>query len=550
MCWWKNAAVYQIYPKSFCDSNGDGIGDIQGIISKLDYLENLGVDVLWISPMYKSPGYDNGYDISDYFQIDPVFGDLEDFKELLAQAHERGLRIMMDLVVNHSSDENPWFLESKASRIGAKSNWYIWRDGHGEYGDIPPNDWLDIFSGETAWHYCEERKQFYLHMFSYKQPDLNWDCEGLRCAIYEMMRYWLEMGVDGFRMDAISYISKPKGLPDGNMSELVANGTKIHEFLREMRREVLKDFDTITVGETGYVTVEEAKKYANLAGSELNMVFHFEVNNLDGGESDKWNSKKIALSDLKAVYGKWQKELAGQAWNSLYLSNHDQPRSVSRLGDDSKPYRERSQKMLATCTYLMQGTPFIYQGEELGMTNNRFTAPSQLRDVESINAYKSLISSGLSKNVTLEIISLRGRDSARTPMQWTAEKNGGFSTGVPWLTANENYTSINAAEQLYRDDSVYNYYKKLLSFKKSREIFTEGDFVPIFKNNGSVFGYLRQQNNDTVMVLGNYTSVAVNVDLDEEKIKIEEIFMGNVTSAFEYNRLQPYEAVVCNVKLY
>ncbi|MDR2654684.1 MAG: alpha-glucosidase [Oscillospiraceae bacterium] len=549
--WWKSAAVYQIYPKSFCDSNGDGIGDIPGIISKLDYLKNLGIDVLWLSPVYKSPGFDGGYDISDYLNIDPAFGSMGDFRRLLEEVHSRGAKLIMDLVVNHSSNEHPWFIESCKSKDSPYRDYYIWRDGK---NGGPPNNWTDFFSGASCWEYSETTGQYNLHLFSKRQPDLNWDNPALRREIYSMMRQWLDMGVDGFRMDVISYISKPEGLPDvregQSVSGLCANGPHVHEYLREMRREVLDKYDCMTVGETAGVTVEEAKKYASLSGDELNMVFHFEANDLDGGENYKWNKNKIELPGLKQVYTKWQKELSGKAWNSLYLSNHDQPRSVSRLGSELEEYRERSQKLLATCAYLMQGTPFIYQGEELAMTSRRFASPDELRDIEGINAYKSLIKDGLSQSEAMEIVSLRGRDSARTPMQWSGEPGAGFTSGVPWLKINGNYAKINAAEQVARPDSVYNYYRRLIALRKSDPVFTDGEYVPIFEERGDVFAYLRVCGGKSIAVLGNYSAKQVSAVVSNISAEImPRALIGNIKSSVYLTTgiLQPYEAIVLEI---
>ena len=374
--WWKESVVYQIYPRSFCDSNGDGIGDLNGITGKLDYLKELGIDVIWLSPVYQSPNDDNGYDISDYKAVMAEFGTMEDYDRMLGRAHELGIKIMMDLVVNHTSDEHPWFIESRSSKDNAYRDYYIWKDGR---DGKEPNNWGACFGG-SAWKYDEKTKQYYLHLFSTKQPDLNWENPLVRKEVFDMMTWWCDKGIDGFRMDVISLISKTPGLPDGRVGKSgygdpgCANGPRVHEFLKEMNREVLSKYDLITVGECSGVTVEEAKKYASSAGDELNMVFQFEHMDLDGGESFKWNHKKIRLTELKQVMSKWQTELEGKAWNSLYWCNHDQPRMLSRLGNDSSLYRERSAKLLGTCLHMMQGTPYIYQGEELGMTNYPFTS--------------------------------------------------------------------------------------------------------------------------------------------------------------------------------
>ena len=395
--WWKEAVVYQIYPRSFCDSNGDGIGDLNGITSKLDYLKELGIDVIWLSPVYKSPNDDNGYDISDYEDIMTEFGTMDDFDKMLAAAHERGIKIVMDLVVNHTSDEHPWFVESRSSKDNEKRDYYIWKEG--KDGKEPTN-WGSAFSG-PAWKYDEKTDMYYLHLFSVKQPDLNWENPKVRKEVFDMMTRWCEKGIDGFRMDVISLISKPEGYPDAKVVGLYgdmgicANGPKVHDYLKEMNEKVLSKFDIMTVGETAGVTLEEAKKYANTDGSELNMVFQFEHMDLDGGEKFKWSTQPMPLVPLKENLSKWQKGLDGVAWNSLYFCNHDQPRIVSRLGDESDAYRELSAKCIATCLHMMQGTPYVYQGEELGMTNTVFNSVDDFRDLESINAYRELVESGL-----------------------------------------------------------------------------------------------------------------------------------------------------------
>ena len=425
--WWKESVVYQIYPRSFKDTNGDGIGDLNGITEKLDYLKELGVDVIWLSPVYQSPNDDNGYDISDYQAIMPEFGTMEDFDRMLGEAHKRGLRIVMDLVVNHTSDEHPWFVESRKSTDNPYRDYYIWRQGKGgeETARKEPNNWGSFFSG-SAWEYDKETDMYFLHLFSKKQPDLNWENDKVREEVFSMMDWWLKKGIDGFRMDVISLISKVQSFPDGPAKEhspygdagpFTANGPRVHEYLKEMNQKVLSKYDIMTVGEASGVTVEEAKKYASLDGSELNMVFQFEHMDLDGGETFKWNDRKIDLVELKETLSKWQRELDGKAWNSLYWDNHDQPRIVSRLGDD-KTYRERSAKMLATCLHMMQGTPYIYQGEELGMTNVPFQGIEDFRDIESINAFRDLTGRGMDEETVLRYIRYKSRDNARTPFQW------------------------------------------------------------------------------------------------------------------------------------
>jgi oligo-1,6-glucosidase len=438
--WWKEAVVYQIYPRSFMDSNGDGIGDLQGILSKLDYLKELGIDVIWLSPVYQSPNDDNGYDISDYRAIQKEFGTMEDFDRLLQEAHARGIKIMLDLVVNHTSDEHPWFVESRSSKDNDKRDFYFWRPGK---DGKEPNNWLSCFSG-SAWEYDATTDEYYLHIFSKKQPDLNWDNPRVRKEVYDMMKWWLDKGIDGFRMDVINFISKVDGLPsvegDGYQwgGAYFMNGPRIHEYLQEMNREVLSHYDLITVGETPGVTPEQAILYTAEDRKELQMVFQFEHMELDSGPNVKWDLKPWRLHDLKVTMSKWQTALDGKGWNSLYLNNHDQPRMVSRFGDDGK-YRVESAKMLATFLHMMQGTPYIYQGEEIGMTNVRFSSIDEYRDIETLNMYREYRERGVPVESIMESIYAKGRDNARTPMQWNDSENAGFTTGKPWIAVNPNY---------------------------------------------------------------------------------------------------------------
>ena len=511
--WWKQAVVYQIYPRSFCDSNGDGIGDLNGITSKLGYLKSLGADVLWLSPFCQSPMRDNGYDISDYRAINPEFGTMEDFDRLLEMAHKTGLKILMDLVVNHSSDMHPWFMESRSARENAKRDYYIWRDGK---NNGPPNDWKAWFGG-PAWSLDEATGQYYLHCFSPFQPDLNWENPKLRAEIYNMMRWWLDKGIDGFRMDAISFISKLQDFPDGEAKKLVPNGPRIHEFMREMRREVLSRYDIMAVGETGGVTVNEAVQYAASDGSELDMVFQFEQQELDGGESFKWNDQKINLVELKEVLSRWQNKLFGRAWNSLYWCNHDQPRIVSRLGNDSE-FREKSAKMLATCLHFMQGTPYIYQGEELGMTNVPFESLEDYRDLESINAYTALVvqEKRIAKADMLRYMGLKSRDNSRTPMHWNSGPHAGFSETKPWIMLNPNYREINAEEQIHRADSVFSYYKKLVQLRKEMDIITFGQYMLLLGEDPNLFMYTRCYGDEALLVVCNFSKKEQRYTMPEE----------------------------------
>jgi len=549
--WWKESVVYQIYPRSFMDSNGDGIGDLKGITSKLYYLKELGIDVIWLSPVYRSPNDDNGYDISDYQAIMEEFGTMEDFDEMLERAHELGIRIMMDLVVNHTSDEHKWFVESRRSKDNPYRDYYIWRDAK---DGREPNNWGSCFGG-PAWEYDENTDMYYLHLFSKKQPDLNWENEAVRKEVFEMMTWWLNKGVDGFRMDVISMISKVPGLPDGPKKEealygdfgpAVINGPHVHDYLREMRREVLSKFDTITVGETSGVTVQEAVKYAADDESELNMVFQFEQNDLDGGESGKWNLKKIYLPDLKAVLNRWQTYLEGRAWNSLYWNNHDQPRIVSRLGNDSPKYRELSAKMLGTCLHMMKGTPYIYQGEEIGMINPPFESLDEFRDIESINAFHEYTENGIfTPDEMMKYLNYKSRDNARTPMQWNDGENAGFTKGTPWIRISPDYKEINVEEQLKREDSVFHYYQKLIFLRKNNPVIVYGKFELLLPEDEDIFMYKRSLEGEELLVICNFSD-------KERKLEIPEEFWNGEVMIANYREvktgpemdIRPYEAAV------
>lgn len=516
--WWKESVIYQIYPRSFCDSNGDGIGDLNGIRSKLDYLQKLGINVIWLSPIYKSPNDDNGYDISDYQDIMDDFGNMDDFDALLKEAHEHGIKIVMDLVVNHTSDEHKWFIESRSSKDNPKRDYYIWREPK---DGKEPNNWGSCFSG-SAWEFDEKTGMYYLHCFSKKQPDLNWDNEKVRDEVFNMMTWWCEKGIDGFRMDVISMISKVPGLPDGNKGEgalygdlsNTTNGPRVHEYLQEMRKRVLSKYDLITVGECAGVTIEEAKKYASLDNSELNMVFQFEHTGLDYDERGKWTTKRFYLPDLKANLSKWQNELEGQAWNSLYWDNHDQPRIVSRLGDDSP----LSAKCIATVLHMMKGTPYIYQGEELGMTNYPFKSIDECRDIEIINAYKELVGGNrMTEEDLLAGIRAKGRDNARTPMQWNDTKEAGFTTGKPWIGVNPNYKTINAKAELEDSNSVFYYYQKLIELRRKSEwsdIIVYGTYNLLDKEDENIFAYTRQLGDRKILVVCNVSTNEVQYKLD------------------------------------
>ena len=549
--WWKESVVYQIYPRSFCDSNGDGIGDLNGITGKLDYLKELGIDVIWLSPVYKSPNDDNGYDISDYQAIMDEFGTMEDFDRMLATAHEKGIKIMMDLVVNHTSDEHKWFIESRKSTDNPYRDYYIWRPAK-EDGSLP-NNWGSCFSG-PAWEYDKTTDMYFLHLFSKKQPDLNWDNPAVRQDVFDMMNWWLKKGVDGFRMDGISLISKEPGLSDKETGingyatfNVSANGPHVHEYLQEMRQKALNNADTITVGECSGVTLEEAKKYARSDEKELNMVFQFEHMDVDSDEkAGKWTTRKMDLRNLKKILTRWQKGLQDIAWNSLYWENHDQPRSVSRFGNDSDEYREISAKMLATCIHMMQGTPYVYQGEELGMTNCPFNTLDNFRDLESINAFHELTEQGkMTEEDMMAAIGYKGRDNARTPMQWDDSAYAGFSTATPWIMVNPNYTKINAKDQVNREDSVFKYYQKLIKLRHESELIVYGTYDLILDDDKDIYAYIRTLGDEKLIVYCNFSENTREVELPEEFTN-GKVLISNYSDAKVNHKitLRPYEAIV------
>ena len=493
--WWKNAVVYQIYPKSFQDSNGDGIGDIQGIISRLDYLEELGIDAVWISPMYCSPQDDNGYDISDYQDIDPMFGSLDDMEELITKAKEKNIRIIMDLVLNHTSDEHRWFQEAKKSKDNPYHDYYVWRDG--EEG-VYPNDMKATFGG-PAWEWVPELGQYYFHQFSVKQPDLNWENPEVRREIYDMILWWMDKGAGGFRLDVIDQIAKE---PD---QKITNNGPRLHEFLQEMSRETFQKGDLITVGEAWGADPEIAKLYSNPDGSEFSMVFQFEHMVMDQQEGkEKWDLAPLPFVKLKKCLAKWQTELCGKGWNSLFLDNHDLPRIVSRWGDDGK-YRKESAKMLAAILHGMQGTPYVYQGEELGMTNVKFPDISSYEDIETLNMYRERLEAGYDKEDIMRSIYAKSRDNARTPMQWSGDENAGFTTGTPWIALNPNYKEINADSERRDPDSVYNFYRKLIRLRKEYPVFIDGKFELLLPEDEQIFAYTRTDGEHQILVAANFT---------------------------------------------
>lgn len=551
--WWKEAVIYQIYPRSFMDSNGDGIGDLKGITSRLDYLKYLGIDVIWLSPVYQSPNDDNGYDISDYQAIMEEFGSMEDFDEMLAEAHKRGIRIVMDLVVNHTSDEHKWFMESRKSKDNAYRDYYIWREG--KDAQTPPNNWGSCFSG-SAWQYDEETSMYYLHLFSKKQPDLNWDNPQVRKEVFDMMTWWCDKGIDGFRMDVISMISKTEEMPDGAMrgpygdfSPYCIHGPNVHKYLQEMNEKVLSKYDIMTVGETAGVTVEHAKQYAGENTHELNMVFQFE--HVEGeGKYGKWGTEKTPLPKLKKILSRWQTELYGAAWNSLYWDNHDQPRAVSRFGDDRPEYRDLSAKMLATCLHMMQGTPYIYQGEELGMTNYPFQNPSDFRDIESINAYKEWCAEGsVSHEDFWPCIIARSRDNARTPVQWDDSAQAGFTTGTPWIAVNPNYKEINAKAETADTASVFHYYKKLITLRKENPVIVYGKYELLLPDSEELFVYTRTLENEKLLVVCNFSDKETAFTMPEEFVSAS-CLISNLPNAYDKQEiaLKPYEAFVLQKK--
>ena len=524
--WWHTAVVYQVYPRSFADSDGDGIGDLRGVLDRLDHLVDLGVDVLWLSPVYPSPQHDNGYDISDYTDVDPVFGTLADLDELIVALHDRGMKLLMDLVVNHTSHEHPWFRASRSSRQHPQRDWYVWRDR--------PNAWGSFFSG-PAWTYDGATGQHYLHLFAPEQPDLNWDNPAVRQAIHSMMRWWLDRGVDGFRMDVINLIAKEPGLPD----ELPpGHGTRLHDFLQEMHREVFAGRDgLLTVGEMPGVTVEEAADVTDPARRELDMVFQFEHVGVDHGRT-KWDAVPLHLPALKASLARWQEGLADRGWNSLYWNNHDQPRVVSRFGDDGD-YRERSATTLATMLHLHRGTPYVYQGEELGMTNAPFAGISDFQDVESRNHYASAVAAGQDPADVLTALRRTSRDNARTPMQWDASPHAGFTTGTPWLPVNPNHRQVNAAAQ--RDDptSVLSHYRRLIALRHDEPVLAHGDFTLLLPEDERIWAFTRCHQDVELLVLGNLSRDVVDVPLPDWAGS--ELVLSNVEPATDLV-LQPWES--------
>jgi oligo-1,6-glucosidase len=540
--WWKSAVVYQVYPRSFADSNGDGIGDIRGIIGKLNYLAGLGVDVLWVSPFYRSPQDDNGYDISDYQDIDPMFGTLADVDELIEELHARGMKLVIDVVVNHTSDEHPWFVESRSSRDNPKRDWYWWRPSRdrmeaGAPGAEPTN-WSSMFTG-SAWEFDEASREYYMHLFSRKQPDLNWENPEVRQAVYSMLRWWLARGVDGFRMDVINMISKRLPLQDGpalpwgpygdGFREFIC-GPRIHEFLRELNTEVIagQGKALLTVGEMPGATVDDAVLFTDRARRELDMVFQFEHVQLDQGPGGRWDVQPLRLLDLKASFGRWQAGLAEKGWNSLYWNNHDQPRAVSRFGSDDPAYRVLSAKLLGTILHLHRGTPYVYQGEELGMTNVPFGSIEDFRDIESVNHYREAVESGMGEEQMLAALRHTSRDNARTPMHWDGGEHAGFSTGTPWLPVNSNYPEINAAAQVDDPDSVFSHYKELIALRHEMPVVAHGDFRMLLPSDERIYAFTRRLDDVELLVLGNFSGEVASAELpDFEEWGRAELVVSN-----------------------
>lgn len=549
--WWKEAIAYQIYPASFMDSNGDGIGDLQGIISKLDYLKDLGIDVIWICPMYKSPNDDNGYDISDYQDIMQEFGTMDDFDKLMKEVHRRGMKLIIDLVINHTSDEHPWFIESRSSKDNPKRDWYIWRDGKVEK---EPNNWESIFGG-SAWEYDGVLEQYYLHLFSAKQPDLNWENREMRESIYNMINWWLDKGIDGFRVDAISHIKKEDGLQDMPNPERLdyvpsfekhMNVKGIHKYLKELKESTFDKYDIMTVGEANGVKVEDAELWVGDKNGKFNMIFQFEHLDLwDDGTTNKLN-----LINLKKILSKWQKGLENKGWNALYIENHDIPRAVSTWGNDREYWRE-SATALAVMYFMMQGTPFIYQGQEIGMTNVKFERIEEYNDVKTQNMYAIKKEQGMSHEDIMEIIWSSSRDNSRTPMQWDKSLNAGFSTIKPWIGVNKNYKEINVEKQLQDPNSILNFYKKMISIKKQNDIFTYGSYDLILEENEQIYAYTRTLCGEKVIVICNLSDLEsiyyhkdIKLSYDNLLLCNHDVYKHDYITSFV---LKPYEARVYRV---
>lgn len=548
--WLKEAVVYQIYPKSFKDTTGNGTGDLQGVVSKLDYLKELGVDVIWLTPVYKSPQNDNGYDISDYYTIDESYGTMEDFEELLEETHKRGMRLIMDLVINHTSTEHEWFKQSASSKDNEYRDFYVWKDG---VGGKEPNNWQSKFGG-SAWGYDEKTDQYYLHLFDKTQADLNWENEKVRKKLYEMIGFWAEKGIDGFRLDVINLISKNQEFPNddvGDGRKFYTDGPRIHEFLQEMNEAVLAPHQLMTVGEMSSTTLDSCILYTQEDRKELDMTFQFHHLKVDYANGQKWTKAPFNFIELKEILSHWQVGMhEGGGWNALFWCNHDQPRIVSRLGDDGK-YREESAKMLATTIHMMNGTPYIYQGEEIGMTNHNFEIINDYRDVESLNAYQLMQQEGKSEQEVMEILQQKSRDNARTPMQWSADNQAGFTEGTPWIPVITNYEEINAEKAMKDSNSIFSHYQDLIALRKKYDIIVYGDYQLLLGDHQNVFAYTRNWKNETILVVNNFYAEEVTVNFNLEKSDDVRVVLSNYpdsTTTIENITLRPYESVVYYVK--
>ncbi|MCU9593551.1 alpha,alpha-phosphotrehalase [Caldibacillus thermolactis] len=544
--WWKRSTVYQIYPKSFYDTTGSGTGDIQGIIQKLDYIKKLGADVIWLTPIYQSPQNDNGYDISDYYAIDPSYGTMEDFEQLLEETHKRGMKLIMDLVVNHTSTEHEWFKQARSSKDNPFREFYIWKDP--KNGGLP-NNWQSKFGG-PAWQFDEKTGQYYLHLFDVTQADLNWENEALREKIFDMMRFWAEKGIDGFRLDVINLISKNQDFPDDDIGDgrrFYTDGPRIHEFLHEMNRNVFSKYDMLTVGEMSSTNLESCIKYTNPEREELSMTFQFHHLKVDYPNGEKWTKAPFDFLELKKILSDWQVGMhKGGGWNALFWCNHDQPRVVSRFGDDGEYHRE-SAKMLATTLFMMQGTPYIFQGEEIGMTNPNFTSIDQYRDVESLNAYKILQEEGKNEEEIISILQQKSRDNGRTPMQWTKERHAGFTKGTPWIGVADNYSEINVENALEDSNSIFYHYQKLIQLRKQYDIITYGDYKLLLDADPQIFAYTRNWENEKLLVISNFYGKDAVVNLQFEEEKEPEILLSNYEDSprkLDQLQLRPYESIV------
>ncbi|RKQ30898.1 alpha,alpha-phosphotrehalase [Oceanobacillus halophilus] len=543
--WWKKAVIYQIYPKSFNDTTGNGIGDIQGIIEKLDYLHKLGVDVLWLTPVYQSPQKDNGYDISDYYSIEPTYGTMSDFEELLDETHKRGMKLIMDLVINHTSTEHEWFKQASSSKDNQYRDFYIWKD---PVDGKEPNNWQSKFGG-SAWKYDEASGQYYLHLFDVTQADLNWENEKLRKQLVEMIEFWAKKGIDGFRLDVINLISKDQSFPSddtGDGRKFYTDGPRVHEYLHEINQAAFSPYNMMTVGEMSSTTLENCVLYTNPERKELDMTFQFHHLKVDYPNGEKWTKAPFDFTRLKQILSEWQVGMhEGNGWNALFWCNHDQPRAVSRFGDEEK-YHKESAKMLATTLHMMQGTPYIYQGEEFGMTNPNFTSIDEYRDVESLNAFKMLKDEGKSEQEILEILQQKSRDNARTPVQWENADHAGFTNATPWIDVAKNYPEINAEKALQDSDSIFYHYQKLIELRKKYDIITYGDYQLLMEDHPEIFAYTRNWKDEKLLVVSNFYAKEVEVDLPVDDNR--EILLSNYADASNNQILRPYESIVYRIK--